>query len=231
MKISVVVPSYNEEKYIEECLKAIKNQSMECELIVVDGGSKDKTVDIAKKYADKLVFDKKEGFAAAKNLGASSASGSIVAFTDSDTLVSEGWLERIACNLKGDCVGCGGPMLIYDGNAFDKFMWFVFAYLSPMLTSWVRFYQFPSPNCAYTKKAFDASGGFGRGMKMLDDTEFSNRMKKQGKLKFDRKMQVHTSARRTVQKGYLWIFRKYASAYLKYFSGKREMDIKFDRLN
>ena len=56
VKLSVVVPTYNEEKYIEKTLQALRKQTFtDFEIIVKDGGSKDQTVEIAEKFADKTV--------------------------------------------------------------------------------------------------------------------------------------------------------------------------------
>ena len=60
--VSIIVPTLNEEKFIKQCLSSIVNQqtSLDMELIVVDGQSKDKTLDIAKNYADRVIVLKKE---------------------------------------------------------------------------------------------------------------------------------------------------------------------------
>jgi glycosyltransferase involved in cell wall biosynthesis len=61
-KVSVIVPTYNEERYIKFCILALKNQDYngEYEIIVSDGGSKDNTVKIARKLADKVIICKKK---------------------------------------------------------------------------------------------------------------------------------------------------------------------------
>ncbi|MEM5873123.1 MAG: glycosyltransferase, partial [Candidatus Aenigmatarchaeota archaeon] len=62
-KISVIIPTYNEEKYIEDTLLSIKYQRFNYpyEIIVSDSNSKDKTIEIAKKYANKIIITKKRG--------------------------------------------------------------------------------------------------------------------------------------------------------------------------
>ena len=65
-KISVVVPTLNEEAYIERCLKSLSAQNFPHEIIVVDGGSKDKTVQIADEYADKVFVVRERGIAYAR---------------------------------------------------------------------------------------------------------------------------------------------------------------------
>ena len=86
MKVSIVVPAFNEEQYIEKCLKSISKQTLsrrDYEIILVDGGSKDKTLKIAKKYADKILKNKKP-IGAARQAGLKAAKAPVVAFIDAD---------------------------------------------------------------------------------------------------------------------------------------------------
>ena len=76
--ITVVVPTYNEEKNIERCLQALAKQTISrdsYEIIVVDGNSKDKTSEIAAKYADKVLQQVSSGVGGARNDGAKAAKG------------------------------------------------------------------------------------------------------------------------------------------------------------
>ena len=96
--ITVVVPTYNEERNIERCLRALNNQNIprdSYEIIVVDGDSKDKTREIASKYADKVIRQVSSGVGGARNDGAMVASGQIVATTDADCIPDEDWLHTI----------------------------------------------------------------------------------------------------------------------------------------
>ncbi|MEM4267169.1 MAG: glycosyltransferase [Candidatus Nanoarchaeia archaeon] len=95
-KISVVIPVYNDEKRIGKVLQSLKRQNYKnFEIIVVDDGSKDKSPEIAKKYADKVIVNEHKGPAVARNTGIKNAKGEIVAFTDSDCEAKEDWLENI----------------------------------------------------------------------------------------------------------------------------------------
>ena len=86
--VSVIVPTYNSEDVLEDCLKSIKKQSYEnVELIVVDNSSKDSTKKIAAKYTD-LVFNKKPERSTQRNYGVSKATGKYVAIIDSDMELS-----------------------------------------------------------------------------------------------------------------------------------------------
>lgn len=94
--VSVIVPAYNEEKHIEECLVSIKNQTYsKIELIFVDDGSTDSTKKIAKKYTDILLTQKHQGPGAAKNNAVKNASGDILIFIDADMYLDNKFIEKI----------------------------------------------------------------------------------------------------------------------------------------
>src|SRR3989304_1863883 len=96
--ISIIIPTYNEENYIEKCLKSLSNQTLprnKYEIIIVDGGSKDRTIDIARKYVDKVIRQKSKGVGGARNDGVNAAKYGVIATTDADVIVPDNWLERI----------------------------------------------------------------------------------------------------------------------------------------
>ena len=114
MKVSVVIPTYNEEKGIRQCIESIfANTYPPYEVIVADGGSADKTVEIAK-AAGAVVFDNPQRTAASgRNVGISKASGDIIAFTDGDNYVDEKWIESIIKSFENDSDldGIGGKVV------------------------------------------------------------------------------------------------------------------------
>jgi cellulose synthase/poly-beta-1,6-N-acetylglucosamine synthase-like glycosyltransferase len=85
------------------------------EVLVVDNGSSDKTVDIAKKYPVKVFYCHKRGIGPPRNLGARLAEGEIVCFTDSDCVVGKDWLKRISnfFHENPEADGVGGPVYPY----------------------------------------------------------------------------------------------------------------------
>lgn len=100
--VSVIVPVYNTEKYLEQCLNSILGQTLrELEVICVDDGSSDGSVDIIKKMAEKdgrlrLLNQKNAGGGAARNLGLSKARGKYLMFLDSDDYFLPELLEKLA---------------------------------------------------------------------------------------------------------------------------------------
>ena len=101
VKVSVIIPVYNCEKYIEECIESLINQTLqECEFIFVNDGSKDKSEEIIKKYADKderitLINQKNSGVSVARNVGIKKAVGEYIGFVDADDYVESDYYEKL----------------------------------------------------------------------------------------------------------------------------------------
>ncbi|MFH1211241.1 MAG: glycosyltransferase [archaeon] len=99
--ISIIIPAYNEEKYIERTLQSIQKQRFkEFETIVMCNGCTDRTGDVAKKYGSRVIKIKEKGVSKARNEGAKAAKYNKLVFLDADTLLSEDTLEKIS-KLKG----------------------------------------------------------------------------------------------------------------------------------
>src|SRR5437763_970821 len=96
MKISVVIPVYNEEKYLHDCLTALQHQTRKAdEIIVVNNNSTDSSAQIAEKLGARVVNESKQGMIFARNRGFNEATGDVIARCDADTRVPPDWLEKI----------------------------------------------------------------------------------------------------------------------------------------
>ena len=207
-RISVVVPALNEEKYLPGCLESLASQSSDSdhEVIVVDGGSADRTVEIAKHFTDHVITTARRPVGAARNEGAKIADGEIVAFIDADTIASRRWLTAIERSFEDPSViGVTGPTLPSDGTALDSItyrLWTI--YLQRVLLS-MGMPHVIGFNCAYRKSAFLRVGGFDETNVTSEDIGLARKMRRLGKIEFERQMSALTSARR---------FRKYGHAYI-----------------
>ena len=111
--VSVVVPAYNAELTVCECIEALLNQSL-CnegyEVIVIDNNSSDDTARLINSYPEiRYEFEAVKGPASARNRGLYVARGEIIAFTDADCVPSKTWLEDITRPFQNsDCDICGG---------------------------------------------------------------------------------------------------------------------------
>ena len=95
-EISVVIPAYNEAKYLPKCLESIIKQTFNnYEIIVVDNNSTDNTAWIARSFGARVVKEKIQGMIPARERGFREAKAEIIARTDADTVVTKDWLEKI----------------------------------------------------------------------------------------------------------------------------------------
>ena len=106
MKISVIIPVYNTGNYLKKCLNSILNQTLkEIEIIIVNDGSSDNSLDIIKKYMKKnkniiLINKENGGQGSARNMGISRATGEYISFVDSDDFIDEEMLEEMYLTAK-----------------------------------------------------------------------------------------------------------------------------------
>lgn len=117
MKVSVVIPAYNEEKYIKNCLDSLKYQEVQAdEIIVVDNNCTDNTIDIAKQFNVRVVKEKKQGMANARTRGFNEAKHEIIARCDADSILSPNWIRRIKYNFekRKKIDGLIGTVNVYD---------------------------------------------------------------------------------------------------------------------
>jgi glycosyltransferase involved in cell wall biosynthesis len=190
--VSVVVLAKNEEKYIERCLKSIRNQTIISELIVVDGNSTDRTRAIAAKYADRVVSDKGKGMAHARNLGWKLAKGDIVAYCDADSRPTAEWVENMIKEMH-DADAVSGPLSTYDGGLGLVIKFKVWADLVPRLLAAFHFNNLWGANMAFRKSALKREPFKAN---FLEDFEIGRRLQKIGKVKFTKNVRLSVSSRR-----------------------------------
>ena len=123
MKVSVVIPAYNEEDFLPQCLESLLSQEVPPdEIIVVDNNSVDATAEIARKYGVRVVKEKKQGMIFARNRGFNLARYDIIARCDADSIVSPQWIGQIKKAFAGgDIIAMSGPCYFYDLQRFRKF--------------------------------------------------------------------------------------------------------------
>jgi len=118
--LSIIVPAFNTQQYISECISSIESQSLDgVEIIIVDDGSTDNTLSIATKISkgkDNIkVFSKEnEGVSLARNFGLSKSEGEYILFLDSDDMLAEGKLNILYEKIKKNDL----DIILYNGKAF-----------------------------------------------------------------------------------------------------------------
>ena len=161
-KISIVVPSFNQGRFIEATLKSIIDQHYpDLELIVVDGGSKDETVAVINQYASHIawwVSEPDSGQTAAINKGFARSSGEIMAWINSDDLAAPGALFRIAdwFIAHPETHVVYGDRLLIDQNGEEVSRWILPPH-SPRVLRWADF--IPQETLYWRRSAWDIVGG------------------------------------------------------------------------
>ncbi len=127
--ISVIVPVYNTEKYLEACLKSIKEQSYRnFEVIIVDNNSSDNSVKLIKKEIKNhkrfsLLSEKKAGQGNARNAGLRKAKGELICFVDSDDLIAKDYLKWLYQSMMGnDSSLATGVTEVFSGDGDSRKM-------------------------------------------------------------------------------------------------------------
>ena len=118
MKLSIIIPAYNAEAYLPQCLASILAQEHQgCEVIVVDDGSTDGTAALLERYPDvKTIHQANRGMSTARNRGLDEARGEYILFVDSDDLLTDGALTTLAAELTGEDIISFNAKKLHDAT-------------------------------------------------------------------------------------------------------------------
>ncbi|MCL5970490.1 MAG: glycosyltransferase [Patescibacteria group bacterium] len=207
---SIIIPVLNEEKYLPRLLNDLLQQKeKDFEVIVVDGGSEDRTVKLANDYRTKLkvlkiVSTKIRSAAYQRNLGAEKANGKYLVFFDADLKVSSDYLKNLKSYLSVDNVSFATTHVKTDQRGFFAGVT-VFVANFILDKAWLLGKQMAYGfNIIIDKKAFSIVGGFDSGINVTDDYDFSLRAKEKGyKLNVYKNLFVTFSLRRFQKMGWL----------------------------
>jgi Glycosyl transferase family 2 len=182
-KISMVTPSYNQARYLDETMRSILDQRYpNLEYIVMDGGSNDGSVDIIKRHAQQLAHwqsARDEGQAAAVREGLAMASGDIMAWLNSDDLLLPGTLAYVADyfsrNPKVDVVY--GHRIVINESSHEVARW-VLPRHDPELLLWADF--IPQETCFWRRSIYEKIGGMDGSFQFALDWDLLLRFQKAG---------------------------------------------------
>lgn len=208
--VSLIIPAYNEEKYISDCLTyALKNSAGKfLEVIVIDNASTDMTNSIASRYEHvRVVREERKGLTSARQRGFLEAKGDVLAFIDADTLMPDGWADRVIAEFHRDnTLSClSGPYIYYDSPKLEQFLakWFYWRLLA-MPMYFVLGYMAVGGNFAIRRSVIEKMGGFDTSIEFYgEDTDIARRAHKFGKVKFMLSLAMPTSARRLNDEGFV----------------------------
>ena len=213
--VSVVIPAFQEEKYIAATLSRLVNIDHLVEIIVVDGGSKDKTVEIAKRFTDKVYVLRKRGIARARNYGAKRASGDILVFLDADVITTTDFVKKVLETFSDSTV-VGATCYIMPVK--PRFHEKVFFYLHNSLTRILAGFKPHSRGEFFVvrRSEFLRINGFDESLPCSEDHELAFRLSERGRFAFITDLTVYESLRRFRKLGLLTVVGIWLANYLSF---------------
>jgi rSAM/selenodomain-associated transferase 2 len=193
--ISVIIPALNEEDNIRSSIEGVMNEGCDCQIIVADGGSSDRTAECAKGYPGVSFIQSQRGRGKQMNMGVAAASGDILLFLHADTMLETGWSAEILSVLEDASIS-GGAFTFSIGSLLWKYR---------MVEAWVKIrcklclLPYGDQAIFVRKSAFDLIGGY-KNIPLMEDVDFIGRLKKQGKIVILNKKAI-TSERRWSKNG------------------------------
>ena len=227
MRISFVIPAYNEENYLPACLESILAQTSALphlsEIIVVNNASTDRTREIALSYPGvTLVDEPRKGLTYARQAGFCASSGDLIANVDSDSRLTPDWLAKVLIAFDEDAslVALSGPVVFYDLPPRQRLSVHLF-YMLAFMVYFVNRYvvragsMVQGGNFVLSSKALKSIGGFNLSIPFYgEDTDIARRMNRIGKVQFTFRLKMFSSARRLKNEGMVRIALRYTINYL-----------------
>ncbi len=214
-KISVIVPTLQEENYIEAALSRLSKVKPSVEVIVVDGGSQDKTMEFAKRYTDKVYQNRKRRISVGRNYGAQKANGDILVFLDADVTFPLKFTEKVLETFKDPTV-VGATCNILPLKRQPRATTF-FSVYNRIIRVCTKFNPHSRGEFfAVRKRAFQALKGFDESMPCLEDHDLANRLSKLGRFVFISDLTVYESMRRFRKLGFWHVIGTWLMDYISF---------------
>lgn len=204
-KMSVVIPAYNEARFIQTCLKSLKDQDFAgaFEIIVVDNHSRDSTGALASGMATRVIYEPARGVCAARQAGTLVAKGNVIVSTDADTVFPRNWLRRLWAEFANqpDVVAVAGACEYVGAPWWARlYTQALFGIMQARYALTGRIGYISACNTAFRKSAW--TGYNTRLTQGGDEFGLLSQLKPKGRIVFQRDNVVLTSSRR-LSKG-LW---------------------------
>jgi glycosyltransferase involved in cell wall biosynthesis len=215
--ISVVFPTLNEEKVIGESLQALQSRmSVPHEIIVSDGGSTDRTVEIARQWADKVLTycgSERQTIAAGRNDGAAAATGEFLVFMDADSRIEnpDAFFAEALRQFEEhpEVVALTARVRVYpqDETLADRIIFDALSFNVGVMNNVFHVGESVGEFQMVRKEVFDRVGGFRTDLVTREDAELFLRLSRAGRTMLDPKLMVYHSGRRAHRIGWpklLW---------------------------
>lgn len=183
---TVVIPAYNEEKYIGKCLRAVRNAAKyvapdNVEIIVVANRCTDRTADIARRYGARVITNEDRCIAAVRNAGIKAAKGKIIVTIDADSRMTKYSLAEIRSKLESRKYVGGGTNPKFDRMSLGIAASTLYVALNLIPVMLKNGGYLSGAMFWFSRSDFDAIGGFDETLVSLEDMDFAKRMKAHGK--------------------------------------------------
>ncbi len=230
IKISIVIPTYNEEYYLPELLDSIKSQEFgDYEIIIADADSQDGTCQIAKDYNCKIV---KGGIPAiGRNNGAKIARGELILFLDSDLILPPGYLQDVVSEFEERKLGIGITQMIPISNKKRDKLLHELANRFMIMVESIKPHGAGCYGIICRRKLHEKVNGFNESLDFGEDADYIERMGSISKFKVLRRPYLRVSTRRLEKEGLKNLAVKYAKSTVYDFLGRKvsaaELDYAF----
>lgn len=221
VRISIIIPTYNEEKYIKTTLESIKKQPYkDIEVIIADSNSSDSTRELARKTYPgvRIVLKKERGVGIACNAAAKAAKGELILFIDADTSITKDLLESYEAAFRDkEVIAATGPIIPLEKTtkAIELGYKIVSVYTVKLFME-IGKPSTISSNLMVRKSGYLKLGGFSTTMNTYYDWDLSNRMGKVGKIVFVENAVAKTSVRRIKKWGMFKYFAFHTGNVIRY---------------
>lgn len=225
MRLSFVIPAFNEEAYLGLCIESILEQAHsrdDIEIIVVNNASTDLTREVALRYPQvRLIDEPRKGLTHARQAGFLASTGMLIANVDSDSRLTPGWIDQVVRTFtaRPEIVSLSGPLVYYDLTPRQRRLVHVF-YLIAWTTYVANRYvlrvgaMVQGGNFVVTRSALDRIGGYDLSISFYgEDTDLARRLHEVGPVHFTFDLKMFSSARRLKHEGMLTIGLRYAVNY------------------
>lgn len=203
-RITVVVPVLNEETFLEQTLKSLRNQAFhDFEVIVVDNGSTDSSVEIAQRFADKVIIEPRKGYDFAVHRGIMEAQSPLIAQADADTLYPPDWLSKMVQALdKAGVVCVYGPWAFRENSKWRRGLELGLCWITQLVAHLLGFCLSTGCNMGFSREAYFQVGGYPALNHLAGaDTRLGLLLRRVGKVRFVPTMVAYTSNRAVKRQG------------------------------